>query len=123
MTPDQPLDGELAAGAVDRLAHRLVHHHQLVDAGPAAIAGVVALLAAHRTPDLLIRRKLDAHGNRRSCSVTGVRCAAIRQRVRTSRWASTARRTRRAGRAQSPCPAFRVMAPMAVLVCRVDITR
>ena len=62
MTADQPLYGQFTAGAVDRLAHRLVDHHQLVNTGPAAIAGVVALLAANRAPHLLIRRQLHAHG-------------------------------------------------------------
>ncbi len=59
---DEAFDGHLATGAVNGLAHCFVHHHQLVDAGTAAIAGVVALLAAHRMPDLLSRRKFDAHG-------------------------------------------------------------
>ncbi|MNP41822.1 hypothetical protein D3C76_1355460 [compost metagenome] len=77
MAPDQALDGEFAAGTVDRLAHRLVDHHQLVDAGPATVAGVVALLTAHRAPHLLIRRQFDAHGDPLLLG-DGVRGAAIR---------------------------------------------
>ncbi|MNR13610.1 hypothetical protein D3C85_1300220 [compost metagenome] len=59
----------------------------------------------------------------RSCSVMGCGARQSGQRVRTSRWASTASKEDESRKDSIPMSRIRVMAPMAVLVCRVDITR
>src|SRR5690606_9403736 len=114
--------GLLAGTVMDQTAQGVVDLDQLIDAGTPAVTAAIAFRATHRAVQ---GRCLCRVHFQQLAFPDGAVCGRRQpgRRVRTRRWASTPLSVEDSRKCSTPMSRRRVMAPMAVLVCRVENTR